>query len=127
MHFKQPAEDPARISLDLLENIAIIVDKYDLAAALNTWTLFCLEEWRTPKRADLLRLLAVASAFNRHESFFTYSLKLAWGGPFQEGDLRLKEVSAGLISNRCVGKDHYSSSFKREDLTNLANKVISLT
>lgn len=84
LHFhKDTSED---VDLQLLEDVALISDKYDLAFALKPWVDLRLQSFRhttlySMDERDLSMMMYVASVFGNHDVFWMSSLKLLYACP----------------------------------------------
>lgn len=66
------------ISLELLEKVAVLCDKYDLTAALQASSELALQTWTVQCQGtkDCIKMLKLAYALNGHQAFWTSSCKL---------------------------------------------------
>lgn len=74
LHYRR--DIPHRISLELLEKVAILCDKYDLAIVLMPWSEVWLHQIDGQGEASWAIMLCIASIFGNHRAFNLSSLKL---------------------------------------------------
>lgn len=74
LHYR--GDIPHRISLELLEKVAILCDKYDLAIALMPWSEVWLHQIDGQGEAHWAKMLCLASIFANHRAFHLNSQEL---------------------------------------------------
>ena len=85
---------PRRVPIDLLEKVALLCDKYDLAKALSGWS----ERWLlghitgTNTEDTLITLVCLSYIFEQHGAFFSGSSKLFLSYP--------------MMISKCLSQDH---------------------
>lgn len=79
LHFRPTRTDNG--SLCLLEKVAVICDKYDLATALSGWSERALQCWKADTDGDAIqcmKLLCIAFVLGSHDAFWVVSWKLLY-------------------------------------------------